>query len=66
MTTDLASIAAQLAALQQQNEAILGMLRQLVNPAATADVSAKARLIMEAQRSGDRKRLREVLKLINA
>ena len=51
--------------LQEQLDRIEAMLKQLLYPAESASIADKARLISEAVASGDKKRLRETMRLVN-
>ncbi len=73
MSPDLASIAETLSAIREENaelrrrqDEIFDLLQQLYNPAASLGTAAKSKMIIEATRSGDRKRLRETLAIINS
>lgn len=53
----------QLAAIQRRQDEIVAKLALLTNPVTSLDTAGKAKLIREAQASGDRKRLRKPLSL---
>ena len=63
MTTSDLSIRLEL--IEQNQELILSMLRQLVNPAASLSSKEKADEIIKALRTGDRKHYHSVMKQIN-
>jgi hypothetical protein len=72
MTSDFASIAATLAAIREENAEllsqqaeILSLLRRVMNPASTLSAQEKASAILAAERSGDKRRVKDVLRQIN-
>lgn len=72
MTSDRAGIAAELAAIRAQQDLvlsqqaeILSLLRRVMNPAATLSAQEKASAILAAERSGDKQRVKDVLRAIN-
>lgn len=65
MTPDLETIAADLAEVKRQNQQILELLQLHTNPSATVSIAAKAKLVRDAMKTGDKGRLKQALKMIN-
>lgn len=57
--------AAEIAALRADIAELKDMVSKLISPAAHFTASEKAKILKEAQRSGDRKKLREAIRVIN-
>ena len=55
----------QLYDIRQDQAEILFLLRQMLNPAASLSAREKAAAVLAAERSGDPKRVKEILRKIN-
>lgn len=65
MKTTTPDIQQQLDAIQADQAEIKLMLRRLLNPAASLSAREKAAAVLAAERSGDPKRVKQVLREIN-